>query len=65
MLPRDMSSPWVAQLEEAEDDFDDGFDDFEEDDEYEEDVDEYAEYEEEFADDEPRPHPHRRSEDWD
>ncbi len=58
MLPRDMSSPWVAELDEAEDDFeeDDEFDEDEEDDEDEE-------YEEEF-DDEPRPHPHRRSEDW-
>ena len=55
MLPRDMSSPWVAELDEAEDDF-------EEDDEYDED--EYEELEDEFDDDEPRPHPHRRSEDW-
>ena len=57
MLPRDMSSPWVAELDEAEDDF-------EEDDEFDEDEDEYDELEDEFDDDEPRPHPHRRSEDW-
>ncbi len=65
MLPRDMSSPWVAEADEAEAGSEDGYDEFEEDDEYDEDVDEYAEFEEEFEYDEPRPHPHRRSEDWD
>lgn len=63
MLPWDLSSPWVAELEEAEDDSEDGSEEFEEDDEFDED--EYAEFEDEFDDDEPRPHPHHKSEDWD